>query len=162
MEDEEIEDSKYYEKLSNNGFKQNTCWAWRSRASNTKTGVIFLIFGLCFVGVGLLLGYVSFSAYEDSVSYSESGDVTISLRKKLKEPIYIYYEITGLYQNHRRFSGSKSTEQLNGEYHNDKESVESCFPIKTEYDRNENDENNHTIVTPCGLLPKYLFTGIVF
>jgi len=156
---------KYYEELSNSGFKQNTCWGWRPKSSPRKTAITFIIFGTIFLGVSGLLFYESQYAKEVVVTYAAEGEKApeekLTCQLDMEKPIHVYYEITNLYQNHRRFSTSVNNDQLYGSYINDSDTVDSCHPIRTKRDRNKSENNDvaNDIANPCGLLPKYYFNG---
>jgi hypothetical protein len=59
---------------------------------------------------------------------------------------YVYYELRGFQQNHFRFQGSFSSEQLRGKY---VESPLSCTPLFSDADGRD--------LMPCGLYPFYFF-----
>lgn len=42
-------------------------------------------------------------------------EITMTIDKHMKHPVYIYYELDGVYQNHRRYVKSRSDVQLKGE-----------------------------------------------
>jgi len=134
------EDSKIkYEELKNNVFKQNTCWTWRPTSSPLKTAIIFCVFGIIFFAIGISVLLISRKATERVIPYSGSAsyipDVHITFLHEIQPPIYIYYEITEMHQNYRRFSYSKSNDQLHGIYKNEKDAVGTCYPIYTESER---------------------------
>lgn len=160
MMDDDQTQPKYYEQLSNSGFKQNTCWAWRPKNSPFRTAIVFFTFGLLFLAVGLMLFFVSQDAVEYSGCYAKgekAEEIKIVLKEELQPPIHVYYEITNLYQNHRRFASSVSNDQLYKEYVNDTGAAQSCYPVITEDDRAKNGLKN--VSNPCGLLPKFYFNG---
>lgn len=41
--------------------------------------------------------------------------VSMAIKQDMKHPIYVYYELDGVYQNHRRYVKSRSDVQLKGE-----------------------------------------------
>jgi hypothetical protein len=52
----------------------------------------------------------------NSVDYRKlTCNITIEVTKDMKHPIYVYYELDGVYQNHRRYVKSRSDVQLKGE-----------------------------------------------
>jgi hypothetical protein len=70
---------------------------------------------------------------------------TITVPKRMKKPIYIYYQLDNFYQNHRRYVKSRSDKQLRD---NSATDVSSCKP--------EDIANGQQIV-PCGLIAWSLF-----
>ncbi len=136
----EEDDAKVkYEDLKKSAFRQNTFLAWRPKQSPYKTATVFLIFGTLFMAIGVVLLVVSRKATERVIPYSGSGkyiaDIHLTLAEELQPPIFIYYEITELEQSYRRFSYSKSNDQLFGEYSNRASDVGTCYPVLTESDR---------------------------
>ncbi|KAJ7949011.1 ALA-interacting subunit [Quillaja saponaria] len=71
---------------------------------------------------------------------------TIIVPKRMKQPIYVYYQLDNFYQNHRRYVKSRSDEQLKDSKNAD--SVSDCKP--------EDNANGQPIV-PCGLIAWSLF-----
>ncbi|KAE8684343.1 ALA-interacting subunit 3 [Hibiscus syriacus] len=70
----------------------------------------------------------------------------LTVTKRMKQPIYVYYQLDNFYQNHRRYVKSRSDSQLkDNSSWND---VSSCKP--------EDDSNGQPIV-PCGLIAWSLF-----
>ncbi|KAG9132358.1 hypothetical protein Leryth_013031 [Lithospermum erythrorhizon] len=70
----------------------------------------------------------------------------IIVPKKMKQPIFIYYELDDYYQNHRRYVKSRSDKQLQSPA--SESETTSCSP--------EGEKNNKPIV-PCGLIAWSLF-----
>ncbi|PIA41650.1 hypothetical protein AQUCO_02200230v1 [Aquilegia coerulea] len=70
----------------------------------------------------------------------------LKVHKRMKAPIYIYYQLDNYYQNHRRYVKSRSENQLMyGLKYNDSS---SCKP---------EDTNNGLPIVPCGLIAWSLF-----
>lgn len=84
--------------------------------------------------------------YIQNASLDHNCSVTLTVPKKMKHPVYVYYELTNFYQNHRRYVKSRNDQQLRG----DKAStLSSCDPLATT-------ASGLTIV-PCGLIAWSLF-----
>ncbi|CAJ1978381.1 unnamed protein product [Sphenostylis stenocarpa] len=66
--------------------------------------------------------------------------------KRMKSPIYVYYQLDNFYQNHRRYVKSRNDEQLRDS--KNANSVSGCEP--------EDNANGQPIV-PCGLIAWSLF-----
>ncbi|XP_062107387.1 ALA-interacting subunit 3 [Humulus lupulus] len=71
---------------------------------------------------------------------------TITIPKRMKQPIFIYYQLDNFYQNHRRYVKSRSDKQLRSNKSMD--DVSTCKP--------ENYKGQLPIV-PCGLIAWSLF-----
>ncbi|KAL2326013.1 hypothetical protein Fmac_025071 [Flemingia macrophylla] len=70
----------------------------------------------------------------------------LHVEKRMKSPIYVYYQLDNFYQNHRRYVKSRNDEQLRDS--GKANSVSGCEP--------EDDANGMPIV-PCGLIAWSLF-----
>ena len=82
-------------------------------------------------------------------------------------PIYVYYELTNYYQNHRRYVMSRSMPQLMGK-EIDSTQADQCSPIIYNSDLdfvngtalsyvNGQELDPNAIAYPCGLIAKSLF-----
>jgi len=74
-------------------------------------------------------------------------NITIDIKQDMKHPIYVYYELDGVYQNHRRYVKSRSDVQLKGETIKDPaRELAACEP-QLYYEGNINQ-----VINPCGLI----------
>ncbi|XP_043701595.1 ALA-interacting subunit 3-like [Telopea speciosissima] len=71
---------------------------------------------------------------------------TLTVPKDMKQPIYVYYELTNFYQNHRRYVQSVNAEQLLDPSNSNVTS--GCSP---------EDIANGSPIVPCGLIAWSLF-----
>ncbi|XRB21202.1 ALA-interacting subunit [Pseudoscourfieldia marina] len=72
--------------------------------------------------------------------------LTLKVNEKLDAPVFVYYELTNFYQNHRRISKSLSSTQLRG---GDVLEENECEPAL--YIDNNKTLTNKEEVLPCGL-----------
>ncbi|XP_061360992.1 ALA-interacting subunit 3-like [Gastrolobium bilobum] len=87
----------------------------------------------------------------DKVAYIQSSaDKTcnreLRVEKRMKSPIYVYYQLDDFYQNHRRYVKSRNDDQLR-----DSKKANSTSGCKPE------DFVNGTAILPCGLIAWSLF-----
>ncbi|XP_062168732.1 ALA-interacting subunit 3-like [Alnus glutinosa] len=89
----------------------------------------------------------------DKVKYIQTGsrqdlicDRTLTVPKKMKQPIFVYYQLDNFYQNHRRYVKSRSDAQLK----------ENKIPTNESSCKPEDSSNGQPIV-PCGLIAWSLF-----
>ncbi|MBA0808843.1 hypothetical protein Gohar_024550, partial [Gossypium harknessii] len=68
------------------------------------------------------------------------------VKKRMKKPIYVYYQLDNFYQNHRRYVKSRSDSQL--KENSSWDDVSSCKP---------EDMSNDQPIVPCGLIAWSLF-----
>lgn len=101
--------------LKSSSFKQQKMFAFRPIPSYLKSVVCFIVFGVIFIILGLILFGASnrivtiTQRYDDICDkFNVTCDILINVEKDIAEPLYVYYEIDGLLQNHRRFKGSKN------------------------------------------------------
>ncbi|KAK9806926.1 hypothetical protein WJX72_007738 [[Myrmecia] bisecta] len=129
---------------------------------------IFLVVGLVFIPIGAVCLAASVSVIEVSQRYDDvcaqgatSADkeaslmqlagagsfcnVTLSVPKQMKAPVFVYYELDNFYQNHRRYVKSRSDQQLRGE-EAASSSLKDCEPeLYVGGDRDK-------MINPCGLI----------
>eukprot|EP00879_Flechtneria_rotunda_P001380 GHRR01001531.1.p1 GENE.GHRR01001531.1~~GHRR01001531.1.p1 ORF type:complete len:363 (+),score=82.30 GHRR01001531.1:235-1323(+) len=71
--------------------------------------------------------------------------INMNVTRHMRPPIYIYYELDGVYQNHRRYVKSRSDVQLAGKNASQTE-LSQCEP-QLYYQG-----NNSQVINPCGLI----------
>ncbi|XP_028773297.1 ALA-interacting subunit 3 [Neltuma alba] len=91
------------------------------------------------------------SNYTDKVAFIQSSadktcNRTLTVKKRMKSPIYVYYQLDNFYQNHRRYVKSRSDVQLRDP--KKQSSVSDCKP---------EDMFNGSAIVPCGLIAWSLF-----
>ncbi|KAK8887045.1 hypothetical protein M9Y10_038081 [Tritrichomonas musculus] len=122
------------------------------------TPFISVIFYLCVcvVSLGLGLGYYFGNAnvWELSIRYDDQCEnrnpcvINFEVEEDIENrELFIYYELTRVYQDNFMFTSSKSWAQLEGEYATGK-SIKKCVPCRE-------DENGP--IAPCGTVPLSLF-----
>jgi hypothetical protein len=130
------------EKLKASRFKQQMLPAWRPVPSFGSTMIIFAIFGIVFLCLGIVLYIMS-----DKIQEVQSGkynavcggptstfcEFSLLIEEDIEAPIYVYYQLENFYQNHRRYVKSKDAKQLAG---NDRtvDELSDCAPIITNAD----------------------------
>lgn len=114
MEISEEELQRRQEKLATlkaSKFKQQTLPAWRPVPSYGSTMIIFVVFGIIFLTLGISLYVMSDKVQQAQVNYGEDcttpiGEdcyLTMTLDAGIPGPVYAYYELGNFYQNHRRY-----------------------------------------------------------
>ncbi|KAL8159885.1 hypothetical protein V2J09_001422 [Rumex salicifolius] len=91
------------------------------------------------------------SAKDDPVKYIQTPgkkpcNRTLVVTKRMKAPVYVYYQLDNFYQNHRRYVKSRSDDQLRSSGSAD--SISACKP---------EDKSNGNPIVPCGLIAWSLF-----
>lgn len=129
---------------------------------------VFLLVGIVFIPIGVVSLLASRNVVEivdrydsvcvpqnltnDKVAFITNGSLdktcvrSLTVPKKMKQPIYVYYQLENYYQNHRRYVKSRSDQQLKSAGKRDDTS--SCDP---------EDRVNGKPIVPCGLIAWSLF-----
>ncbi|KAJ6891777.1 hypothetical protein NC651_025081 [Populus alba x Populus x berolinensis] len=78
---------------------------------------------------------------------SKTCTISMTIPKRMRQPIYVYYQLDNFYQNHRRYVKSRSDDQLkSASKEND---TSSCKP--------EDIATGRGAIVPCGLIAWSLF-----
>lgn len=151
-------------------FTQQELPAWKPILTPGWVISTFIFVGIVFIPIGL----ASLSASEhvveivdrydeDCVPSTHKGDMvdyiknaesnktcikSLTVPKKMRSPIYIYYQLDNFYQNHRRYVKSRSDKQLRDKKYEGE--TKDCEPVAT------GGKDNKPIV-PCGLIAWSLF-----
>lgn len=165
------------DKLKNSKFKQQMLPAWRPVPSFGSTMIIFGVFGIIFLSLGIVLYVMSEGIQGITQEYSQEATcpkglegclVPIMIEEDITGPVYVYYQLDNFYQNHRRYVKSRSNAQLMGENLAVSE-LDDCDPIIKNEDLNSGDAVARTSLDgapldpqaaayPCGLVAKSFFT----
>jgi len=158
-------------------FKQQRLKAWRPILTPTRVVAIYAITGLVFVIVGIIVQQGSKDVVEYRVQYDGDGmstdcsvksatepeecTLTVKLDKPMKGPIYVYYQLTNFYQNHRDYVKSVSQYQMRGEClkQDSPANMDLCssrFSVKDCEPRHLSPEG--AFLMPCGSIANSLFT----
>jgi len=145
------------------------------------TMLCFIIFGVLFIILGIVLVTMSNGIVEYVVDYTDcalpTGDPvfgksvectkTFEITADIPGKVLQYYQLTNFYQNHRRYVKSRSYRQLMGEAMTVDQISTDCSPIVTNADlapyiTKAVDGKTALVGTepanPCGLIAKSLFT----
>lgn len=150
-------------------FNQQRLHSWWPKVTLNGLIAIFFVLGLLLVPLGALLLIESDNVKEFSMKYDSSDgqmdvpcsiseanangncSITYSFTEDVTGPLYVYYEISNFYQNHRRYVKSRSSSQLMGGSGLSYDDVyDDCFPLV---------ENGSMLLNPCGLIANSFFNG---
>ncbi|KAL8171262.1 hypothetical protein V2J09_023066 [Rumex salicifolius] len=87
-------------------------------------------------------------AYIQSSKTNKSCSLTLNIPKKMKAPVFVYYQLDDYYQNHRRYVKSRNDKQIRNK--GDENSTNNCSP-------EERIGNNRSAIVPCGLIAWSMF-----
>lgn len=139
--------------------KQQKLSAWYPKFRTRSTGSGLVCAGGLFIALSLWLLETSSDIWEVRVEYSKvkglsedkAGSIEVEVKHDMPNPVYIYYELQGFYQNHRRYVSSRDDQQLLG--------VEPDDPVKNDHRLcspwilSEDGRVNY----PCGLIARSVF-----
>jgi LEM3 (ligand-effect modulator 3) family / CDC50 family len=171
-EEEKAKIREKVEKLKNSKFKQQTLPAWRPIPSFKSTMITFLVFGIIFLALGIVLFLMSNQIVEFTGRYDNAADckigstctISFDVTTAVAGPVYFYYQLDNFYQNHRRYVKSRDYNQLKGQYLTPDKISTSCDPIvymnqtgrRTFVDKTVT-FNGSAPAYPCGLVAKSFF-----
>ena len=137
-------------------------------------GIIYLVListGLLFIALGLALYFANASVVELKYQYDGVGStstcagttgnvtkactISFTVPSDMAAPVYVYYELTNFYQNHRRYVQSRSYPQTMGTIFTDSSSLSACDPLRV-------NSVNGKVLHPCGLIANSFFNGESF
>lgn len=139
-------------------FKQQRLKAFQPLMTPKTIILIFLCTGIVFLAIGIMIVVVDSSVVEVEVQYPDGCNIgstctfTHTVLEKMASPVYFYYKISGMYQNHRRYVKSRNDDQLAGKAATN---FKSCDPLI--YDPND----EHKVLYPCGLIAKSYFNDVI-
>lgn len=126
--------------------------------------LFFLITGIIFIPIGVTVYVVSNNCVEYSVMYYGEGspvkcednstcEFTFEITEPVKTPVYVYYQLTNFYQNHREYLRSRSNAQLKGNDITEYSQLTDCAPLVSVNDS----KDVSMFYEPCGLVAHSYF-----
>lgn len=160
-------------KPSSSAFKQQKIKSWAINLSPKALGIFYIVAGCIFLMIGIIIMVESNDVIEHKMRYDnkdacevhwkhpESCTLKLHLSEKMESPIFIYYEISNMYQNHRQYNKNRDIEQLMGNSRSKNDIKPNCFPVSTIRDLGLYIDNPHlspkSVASPCGLIAKSKF-----
>ncbi|XP_049964262.1 cell cycle control protein 50A-like [Schistocerca serialis cubense] len=159
---------------ASSAFKQQRLPAWSPVLSPATVLPVFLVTGAILIPAGVALLFLSETVGEHRIAYTycpqyfqenrtfgerncavviaETNETchcayNFSLKRSYRAPVFIYYQLSNYYQNHRRYVNSRDDYQLRGKLYDRVSSY--CAPY--DYD----DEGRP--IAPCGAIADSLF-----
>lgn len=138
-------------------FYQQRLKGWQPVQTTQWATIAFFLVGVLSLIIGAVLVPVNASVQQHYARYDDKPDcaipgrctVDVTVSKLMKAPVYVYYELTKYYQNHRRYVSSRNNKQLLGEVITDESLLQDCQPQITSGDGR--------ILQPCGLIANSFF-----
>ncbi|KAF4722602.1 hypothetical protein FOZ63_013956, partial [Perkinsus olseni] len=106
-----------HRKQYDNDLIQQRIRAWQPLLSPKWVIATFVAFAAAFIAIGIGLVEADKSTNEQRVDYTDLANggvfpVEMEINEDMNAPIYVYYELTNFYQNHRRYIASRDYFQL--------------------------------------------------
>ena len=164
IEDEDL----VYERVKKSRFKQQNLPAWRPVPTIISIVIVFAVFGIIFIILGIILLIYSNKVKSAEVEYTDCDlnincDKKITIEDDIDAPVFVYYQLNGFFQNSRRYVKSKEIDQLTGD---DITIHENCEPAEKNKDMgfpnnkkalDGSDLDDNSFAVPCGLMAKTFF-----
>ena len=164
IEDEDL----VYERVKKSRFKQQNLPAWRPVPTIISIVIVFAVFGIIFIILGIILLIYSNKVKSAEVEYTDCDlnincDKKITIEDDIDAPVFVYYQLNGFFQNSRRYVKSKEIDQLTGD---DITIHENCEPAEKNKDMgfpsnkkalDVSDLDDNSFAVPCGLMAKTFF-----
>ena len=166
---QESDEDLVYERIKNSRFKQQRLPAWRPVPNICSIIIVFALFALLFIILGIVLLVYSNKVKSVEVDYTDCAlnsicNKQIKVDNDIDQPVFVYYQLNGFFQNSRRYLKSREVDQLTGD---DATSHDDCEPAETNgemgFDENRTaidgvtPLNKNSIAIPCGLVAKTFF-----
>jgi len=169
MDEKEVNNTR---KPKDSDFRQQRLRAWQPLLTPVYITGIFLCVGVVFCVIGAIILTTTYRIVElkqryDNLPTSSSSSSTCSAQSAtsspspscfaitipasgMSTPVYVYYQLTNFYQNHRRYVKSRSDGQLQGQSH---PTLSTCDPLQA----NDAGETYY----PCGLIAASAFNDTI-
>lgn len=166
-------DSQKLNKPSSSAFKQQNLKSYKFSISKKCLGLFYCIFGILSLLISAVLISQSNSVIEHKIRYDDRSECNVDwehpkactiefeINDKMLQPIFIYYEITNFYQNHRRYIKSRDIQQLMGEDVSKSKAKPRCYPAVSVEEMglfvNNPRLSPRSLASPCGLVARSYF-----
>ncbi|KAI3851289.1 hypothetical protein MKX03_028809 [Papaver bracteatum] len=141
-------------------FWQQESRSYKPRLTPAMIVAVFAVIGAVFIPIGVVeivdhydSDCVPANFRDNKVGFIQSTNTSktcirkISVRKLMKSPVFVYYELHGFHQNHLRYAKDKSNKQLRSKVYEDE--TKTC--------KHEIFNANNRRIVPCGLIAWSLF-----
>ena len=176
------------ERNKENIFKKGKIWRPTPKIETTFT--CFIIVGVVFIIIGIVLLVYTSKIHEVKIRYDNISKcnsilmdnvknfendnyefqycrINLTVEKTIEKPVMFYIELHNFYQNHRRYIKSYSAKQLKGKILSTKEIKDECDPIITMQDLGRTKSISKKILDknkpahPCGLIARSIFNDTI-
>ncbi|KAH0785098.1 cell cycle control protein [Histomonas meleagridis] len=140
-------------------FEEQTLPSWRPILTPKRAVILFFVLGVILFIIGIIYYLEHKKIHYVDVRYDDICPVTklictvpINIDSDMKGDLHLQYKLTKFHQNHRRFSYSKVSSQLAGDYVSYQD-MESCAPYRSI----NGSTNESDFILPCGMYALSVF-----
>ena len=160
-------------KPGDSAFKQQRIKSWNITMSKKSLSLFYISCGVTFLLIGSLIVVESNKVIEHKLRYDNLDEckahwlspsictLKLNLPEKMTSPIFVYYEISNMYQNHRRYNKNRDSLQLMGNTRSKSDISQDCSPVKTMGQLGLVIDSTvlspQSVANPCGLIAKSVF-----
>jgi len=144
-----------------NPFKQQNIKAYQPILTPRLVIAVYLVIGFIFLPLGIAFTVSSNRVVEIvSGDYAQNHATGVSLQVNFTDvdmspPIFLYYQMTNFYQNHRRYLKSRCDQQLRGTIVDSSTACPDCEPYLKS--KSKSNETSSSYYYPCGLIARSVF-----
>ena len=154
-------------------FIQQKLKTWNLKLSKKGIAIVYLVSGCIWILIGAIIIIQSNSVIEHTIRYdNETGcksewkhprpcTIEFKLEEKMMSPIFVYYEISGMYQTHKKFIKNRDIKQLMGKDVENSELESRCLNAYTMQEMGFYIENHllgpKSVARPCGIFARSYF-----
>lgn len=165
------EDAGLSRKPLDTAIRQQRMKAWKPILDPWYVIGAFILIGIIFIPTGIVLKIKSDDLVELKETYdgydlsdeerascgisspneNKQCQVSFTVPKDLEPPVFIHYELTNFYQNHRVYVNSRDPSQLLGSLEQTSKAEQDCAPLA---------KLGNITINPCGLIANTLFNDV--
>ena len=167
-----MEEEEKSRKPKDSNFRQQRLKGWRVAPGPIPLALFYLGIAVAFVAYGSVVLEETGKVVEIRKRYDDIAEcsadwrypsvcvIDLEVTRHMSSPIFLYYEIQGMYQNHRRYAKSRDVLQLLGHDQSTSQVKSYCTPVVDMDDLGLATTLNLTggaVANPCGLIAKSYF-----
>lgn len=167
-----MEEEEKSRKPKDSDFRQQRLKGWRVAPGPIPLALFYLGIAVAFVAYGSVVLEETGKVVEIRKRYDDISEcsadwrypsvcvIDLEVSRHMSSPIFLYYEIQGMYQNHRRYAKSRDVLQLLGHDQSTSQVQSYCTPVVDMDDLGLANTLNLTggdVANPCGLIAKSYF-----
>lgn len=151
-------------------FKQQLLQNWHPKINTRCAAIVYVILAVIFIAMGIGIFAANAGTYQSVWRYDDKCQnmgtpciINFQLSNTVTSPIYVYYSISGFYQNHKTYTTSITNQQIMGGRILPDTALSTCAPIIYNKDTSYTSAVDGTPLDPyapafpCGLIASSFF-----